>query len=369
VNQSRTSAFHLAGMLIAYAKKDTKAFNEELSQYHKWLDEKYPDEMRKVRFETFYNHFDPLYRCKWVYMFAGVLALLSWLVWWPPLRSAALWLAVVSVAVHTFGLFARMYLQDRPLVFVTNLYSSAIFISWGCVVIGLVLERIYPLGVGSLVAAVLGASILHLAPSLTTGDSLEMMQAVLDTNFWLATHVTIITFGYVAMFVAGHLGWAFILLGLCTPYLRQELFQALSKMIYGVLCFATLLSFVGTVLGGIWADQSWGRFWGWDPKENGALLIVLWSALILHARWGGMVKQRGMAVLAVAGNIVTAWSWFGVNMLGVGLHSYGFQSGLFWVLSAYVPLNLMIIGAGLLPQKYWWSFRPHSLVPLSPAPR
>ena len=91
-------------------------------------------------------------------------------------------------------------------------------------------------------------------------------------------------------------------------------------MIYGVVCFATLFSFVGTVLGGIWADQSWGRFWGWDPKENGALLIVIWNALILHARWGGMVKQRGMAVLAVVGNIVTAWSWFGTNMLGVGLH-------------------------------------------------
>ena len=64
-------------------------------------------------------------------------------------------------------------------------------------------------------------------------------------------------------------------------------------MHYGVVCFATLLSFTGTVLGGIWADQSWGRFWGWDPKENGALLIVIWNALILHARWGGLVKAAG----------------------------------------------------------------------------
>ena len=89
----------------------------------------------------------------------------------------------------------------------------------------------------------------------------------------------------------------------------------MGQMIYGVVCFATLLSFVGTVLGGIWADQSWGRFWGWDPKENGALLIVIWNALILHARWGGLVKQRGMAVLAVVGNMVTGWSWFGTNQL------------------------------------------------------
>jgi hypothetical protein len=81
--------------------------------------------------------------------------------------------------------------------------------------------------------------------------------------------------------------------------------------------------FVGTILGGIWADQSWGRFWGWDPKENGALLIVLWNATILHARWGGLIRERGLAVMSVFGNIVVSLSWFGVNMLGVGLHSYG----------------------------------------------
>ena len=94
-------------------------------------------------------------------------------------------------------------------------------------------------------------------------------------------------------------------------------------MLYGTLCFAIFFSFVGTVLGGLWADDSWGRFWGWDPKENGALMIVLWNALVLHARWGGMVKGRGLATLAVGGNIVTTWSYFGVNELGVGLHAYG----------------------------------------------
>src|SRR5437763_1739057 len=87
--------------------------------------------------------------------------------------------------------------------------------------------------------------------------------------------------------------------------------------------------FVGTVLGGIWADQSWGRFWGWDPKENGAVLIVLWCAIILHARWGGFIRQRGLMVMAIFGNVVTSFSWFGVNMLGVGLHSYGFMQKAF----------------------------------------
>ena len=128
-------------------------------------------------------------------------------------------------------------------------------------------------------------------------------------------------------------------------------------MIYGILCFATLFSFVGTVLGGIWADQSWGRFWGWDVKENGALIIVLWNALVLHARWGGLVRERGLAGLAIAGNIVTSWSWFGVNMLGIGLHSYGFTGAAFMWLMAFVASQLLLIALGLLPMRLWRSFQ------------
>ena len=128
-------------------------------------------------------------------------------------------------------------------------------------------------------------------------------------------------------------------------------------MIYGIVCFAIFFSFVGTVLGGLWADDSWGRFWGWDPKENGALIIVLWNALVLHARWDGMVKERGLAVLAVGGNIVTSWSWFGVNELGVGLHSYGFTEGVLLALGLILASQLFFIGIGLLPPRYWLSNR------------
>jgi hypothetical protein len=129
------------------------------------------------------------------------------------------------------------------------------------------------------------------------------------------------------------------------------------SMIYGTLCFAIILSFVGTVLGGLWADDSWGRFWGWDPKENGALIIVLWNALVLHARWGGMAKERGLAALAVGGNIATAWSWFGVNELGVGLHSYGFTEGALLWLGLFIASQMLIAGLGLLPNRCWWSLR------------
>ena len=143
----------------------------------------------------------------------------------------------------------------------------------------------------------------HLAGS---GDTMEMIQAVLDTNFWLATHVVAITLGYAATFLAGMLAIVYVVRGVFTRSLKKQTADSLARMIYGIVCFATLFSFVGTILGGIWADQSWGRFWGWDPKENGAVLIVLWCAITLHARWGGIIRERGLMLLAIFGNIVTA---------------------------------------------------------------
>jgi cytochrome c biogenesis factor len=141
-----------------------------------------------------------------------------------------------------------------------------------------------------------------------------------------------------------------------TKLRRETNGEGIARMVYGIVCFATLFSLVGTVLGGIWADQSWGRFWGWDPKENGALIIVIWNAIILHARWGGLVKQRGLMGLAIFGNIVTSWSWFGTNMLGVGLHSYGFMDEAFNWLMVFVGSQLALIALAQLPLAKWKSF-------------
>src|SRR6201998_1990327 len=184
-----------------------------------------------------------------------------------------------------------------------------------------------------------------------------MLRAVLDTNVGLATHVVMVTLGYSSVALAGFLGIIYILRGLFTTSFDETTASSLSRMIYGITCFATLCSFVGTILGGIWADQSWGRFWGWDPKENGALLIVLWNATILHARWGGLIRERGLAVMSVFGNIVVSLSWFGVNMLGVGLHSYGFMDQAFGTLTTFIASQLVVIGLGLIPQRHWRGIR------------
>ncbi len=260
---------------------------------------------------------------------------------------------------HTFGLAGRMYIEGRPPV--TNLYSSALFISWGAVLLCFLTEKFLRLGIASSMGSLIGFGGLVVAHNLSidsslnpSGDTMEMMRAVLDSNFWLATHVVTITIGYSTTFLAGFLGIAYVF-SLLVRFLfksendGRELNSKLLSMIFGVTCFSLFFSLVGTVLGGIWADQSWGRFWGWDAKENGALLIVIWNAIILHARWAGVAKIRGLSALAIFGNVVTAWSWFGTNMLGVGLHAYGFMDKAFMPLMIFIGAQVAVIGLAYLP--------------------
>ena len=340
----------------AYRANDPELFNRHVADLAAWIGGLQPDTVKRATFEHRFNFIAPFYQAMTLYVLVFLLVCASWLGWNQPLNRAAFLLLAFALLVHSFGLGARMYLQGRPPV--TNLYSSAIFIGWGTAVVGLVLERIFKEGIGAACAALVGFVTLIIAHHLaSTGDTLEMLRAVLDTNIWLATHVVTVTLGYSAMFLAGMLAVFYIVRGVFTTSLTREAALGLTRMTYGVICFATLFSFVGTVLGGIWADQSWGRFWGWDPKENGALLIVLWCAVILHARWGGYIRQRGLMVLALFGNIITSFSWFGVNMLGVGLHSYGFMDKAFPWLLAFVVSQLALMAIATLPLSRWRSFR------------
>ncbi len=407
-----------AAMATAFQSKDAAEFNRQVVLYRASLSSQFshdPSEARwlsKAGWETLFNRMQPFYNAMVIYVLAGLLACVFWFNFSNTFRRTAIGLVLLALLIHTSGLVFRMWLQGRPPV--TNLYSSAIFIGWGACILGLVLEGFWRNAIGLVVSCTVGFLTLIIAHHLAlTGDTMEMMRAVLDTNFWLATHVVVVTLGYASTFVAGFLAIIYIVLGVFTPVLGRakssntgvegenvldrraegmdesgvlighqgaatvmiamaakkvsdrvsareattKLSTSLAKMVYGIVCFATLFSFVGTVLGGIWADQSWGRFWGWDPKENGALIIVLWNALILHLRWGGMIRERGLINCAIFGNIVTSWSWFGVNMLGIGLHSYGFMEAAFWWLIAFVLSQLALIALGCMPLRLWKSFR------------
>lgn len=347
-------ALAFAGLQHTWKTQQPEPFNTLLGKHRAESERAYPAVLKKTDSETLFNRAEPFYTSMSLYVLAFLLAVFSWLKWPEPLQRSAYYLVLLAWIATTAGIVTRMWLEGRPPV--TNLYSSALFVGWGSVGLCLILERIFRNGIGSVAAGLIGFCTLLIAHHLSlSGDTLEMMRAVLDSNFWLATHVVVITIGYAATYLAGFLAIIYVFRGVFTRSLDKATADALSRMVYGIICFATLFSLVGTILGGIWADQSWGRFWGWDPKENGALIIVIWNAIVLHARWGGIARTRGIMALAIFGNIVTSWSWFGTNMLGVGLHSYGFMDQAFVALVVFVATQLALIALSYLPREKWRS--------------
>ena len=340
-------------MVTAYQRGDASAFNTALTDQQTLLAAA-PGVLSTAKHERIFNDADPFNFTITLYVCVLLLSLFSWLGMAQPLGKATRWLLVFTFALHTAGIITRIVLIDRPPVI--NLYSAAVFVGWGAAGLALLLEFYFRGCIASAAAAMVGFGTLIIAShKALEGDTLEMMQAVLDSNFWLATHVVIINLGYSATYLAGTLGILYVLRGVFTPSLDEELGRKLERSVYAITCFAALFSFTGTVLGGIWADQSWGRFWGWDPKENGALLIVLWCLVILHARWGRYMGARGLMAAAIFGNIVTSISFFGTNMLDIGLHSYGRSENGALRLWQFSLSQLVLIAIALLPFKWWRS--------------
>lgn len=345
---------HYATIVDAYRQGDPETFNKALVELNQEIAAIDPEASSKARAELQFNYLSPFYVSIVGYVMVFLLAVFSWPFASQKLNRAAFWTTVAVFAFHTLGMAYRVYIIDYAPVI--NLYSSAIYVGWGATLLALIIEKLYKNGIGSFVAAVIGIASLIVAHHLVDGrDTLEQMKAVLDSNFWLTVHVLTVTFGYASTFFAGFFAIFYVIAGITTKLIDKQVAKMLSSVVFGIVCFSTLFSFFGTVSGGIWADQSWGRFWGWDPKENGAVMLVLWNIIILHARWGGFAKTRGIMAMAIFGNIITSWSWMGTNMLGIGLHSYGFMNSAFTYLAGFWVSQLAIIALAYLPASKWKS--------------
>lgn len=238
----------------------------------------------------------------------------------------------LAMLLLVWGIVLRCVVRERPPV--VTLYDTILFVTAIAVGACLVTEWITRMRVALGTGLVLGVIGMFLASSYevvevqSAGDTMATVVAVLDTNYYLAIHVTTIAMGYSGGLFAGALAHVW-LLGKLFGLRRGDgkFYRGLARMVYGVLCFSLFFSLFGTVMGGVWANDSWGRFWGWDPKENGALLICIWLLLTVHLRLGGYIRDRGVCCMAIGAGMVVAASWWGVNLLNVGLHSYGFTSG------------------------------------------
>ena len=308
-------------------------------------------EDRKLGLEVSYYRSGFLGQSQALFVLAFVLVAVLWL------RPHSKWLYRVAAGVVTIAtvlltivIVMRCMIRGRPPV--STLYETLLFVTAMGAATALVAELINRQRVALSAAAVLGMIGLFVANGyemLDKRDTMPSLIAVLDTNFWLATHVTAITVGYSAGVLAALLA-NFYLVARMFNWGRGDdgFLHGLARTIYGVLGFGLIFSVVGTILGGVWANESWGRFWGWDPKENGALLIVLAQLAILHSRMAGMLREFGFCMATAFGGIVIAFSWFGVNLLGVGLHSYGFTSGINTALTTYYVIQgVVLLLAGL----------------------
>ncbi len=317
---------------LAFSAADPEAFKKQASAFHGALAAlaKARGEYGKIGLEVSLYRMQPFYNALILYVLSFILVACLWM---RPGSRALAATSYVSILIPTLllaaGITLRCVIRGRPPV--TTLYETILFVTVVAVAVSLFMEWVNRQRVALSLASILGVVGMFVANKYEVregSDTMVSMVAVLDTNFWLATHVTTITIGYAAGLLSGGLAHVFVL-GKLLRLKRgnDDFYRGLTRMVYGSLCFSLVFSVVGTVLGGIWANESWGRFWGWDPKENGALMIVLWQLAILHARKDGMLRDYGVNIAAVIGGIVIAFSWFGVNMLGVGLHSYGFASG------------------------------------------
>lgn len=309
-----------------------------------------------MRQEVYFNHFHPFAKAWQLYGLAFIVMLLT--LWIKPLEMywGSIGLFVAGVIVQSYGFWLRMQIAGRPPV--TNMYESVVWVGFGISAIALAFELIYRAQYYLLAAAPLSVMCLILADSLPAvlDPGISPLVPVLRDNFWLSIHVPTIALSYASFALA--LGIGHVSLGsyLFSPQATSRI-QLLSQLNYNVLQVGVLLLTTGIILGGIWAHFSWGRFWGWDPKETWALIALLCYLVPLHGRLVGWIGNFGISVASVLAFNAVLMAWYGVNfVLGTGLHSYGFGTGgSEWMIAGVVGADLLFVLAATARYKEWFA--------------
>lgn len=298
----------------------------------------------RIHLEVHYNDFHPFRWAYSLYTLAALLLLVLWIMNKPALFKFAVLALGIGFLLHTYGFAVRVYLAGRPPV--SNMYETVVWVAWGGVVFASVLEFIYRSRVILLAGALAGTVALvvaDVAPAVLD-PSLQPLEAVLRSNYWLIVHVMTITISYAAFFLA----WVLSNIGL-VYYLKEDSQHAdktkqIVTAVYRSMQIGVAFLAPGIILGGVWADYSWGRFWGWDPKETWALIVLLGYLAILHGRLTQWIKDFGMLVSGVLTFSLVIMAWYGVNfILGAGLHSYGFGAGGVEYMSAVIAAQLLFV--------------------------
>ncbi len=345
----------LTTMMRAYTQADAFNFSIAARQLQDNLralsPSIYPQE-RQLRLEYFYNYFEGFYRAIWCYGIALVILIAAHLrKRGRALQNVGVAIALLGLAFHASGIVMRCLIAGRPPV--TNMYESIIWVSFAVSFFGMIFFARYRTPVYLLAAlpvTLIALLLVHQMP-IAMPSSIDPLVPVLRDNFWLTIHVLTITLSYAAFALA--MGFGHILLW---RYARDPAAASVDApmhfWLYRVLQLGVLLLAAGTILGGVWANYSWGRFWGWDPKETWALIALLCYILTLHGRLAGWWSEFGLVVASVVCFLAVLMAWYGVNfVLGKGLHSYGFGIGGETYVATFVILDLLFIAFAI------WRYR------------
>lgn len=357
----------LTQMMQAYQRGDSFNFSSAARQTRENLralnPAVYPAESQ-LKLEYTYNHFDAFYRAIWLYGIAFVLLLVVQLRVGgrpnvdvapsprlnerqptPRRRASTIGVFVLTLALvfHAGGIAMRCLIAGRPPV--TNMYESIIWVSFAVTFFGMIFFARYrtPIYLLAALPVTLTALLLVFQMPIAMPSSIDPLVPVLRDNFWLTIHVLTITLSYAAFALA--MGFGHILLFRYARNPRATRADApMHFWLYRVLQLGVLLLAAGTILGGVWANYSWGRFWGWDPKETWALIALLCYITTLHGRLAGWWTQFGLVVASVVCFLAVLMAWYGVNfVLGKGLHSYGFGIGGETYVASFVIADLIFV--------------------------
>ncbi len=271
----------------------------------------------RLSLEVWYYKIDPL-RWAWLfYLFAVFFFSLTLRRRSKKFYPASLAIFLVALTAHLGGIVMRVILSGRPPV--SNFYESMLWLPLVTAVIGLILELKARASFFALSSAIFAGGTLILSEHLPLDPSIQPIVAVLRSNKWLAIHVLTIVSSYGVLSLAT--GIAHFYAGSVLLKKKKSL-PLLGDTLYRVVQIGVVLLAAGIMLGAVWANASWGRYWGWDPKETWALITLLWFLALLHARKAGWMGAAGLSIGTILGFFLLLMTYYGVSFYLVGLHSY-----------------------------------------------
>lgn len=343
----------VASYLGALAEhKDVEGAKETLDkavvEFQKSIEQAVPEkyaQAHKADTEVLYND---LHLFRWTYVLYILASIVLLFIWVRNLQSGMtiVWtITWLGFLIHMAGFAFRVYLAERPPV--TNMYETVVWVSWGVMLFSMILEKIYKYRIFLLAGLLVGFVCMVIADTAPAvlDPSIQPLEAVLRSSYWLIVHVMTITISYAAFALAFGLGDIGLIYYAIDKDKYAEQIKHITTGVYRSMQIGVAFLAPGIILGGIWADASWGRFWGWDPKETWALIALLGYIIILHARLVNWIQNFGMLVSAVLTFNLVIMAWYGVNfVLGAGLHSYGFGAGGVEYVSIFVLLHFIFVG-------------------------